>query len=537
MKIMQHTSPPALPSSFSPQLSRLLATCMARHASHRPTALQLLSIPLVLTHCADFGLTGLLPANSRKVSPPGRDPSPPQPPPPPSAASRGSALGGAHGGAHPLQMASQHSSCGGIGGGGGGLGNGLGGPRVGSSASAAACYPSTGGRCGGMAHLDDYGAPPPAPTSSPPIEPYGGGRPPPPFALQREGGGAPFQLQQPPTGRASGPGMGVHEYDHSAVGMGGGGMSLGVPSLHRGSSEPPATMGAGGEYDDSPCHDGGGGGLGRQRGHARNRSSGGDIGGAAGGGALGAGGREQPAPGRVCTRITSTGACSESTRGVSWSIKPVCAERGKRTAPMRKSWHALLQPASFDDSSEPSAPAVPASPPRQQQVRGAPFVRAGAGRQGVSHGSSTCGALGRCAAAGQSAGGAPDPPHTPPTNLWAKRRGSDEASPGSMPDNLQLMSLKGHGWEDLQSPLDAFAQKHCPTRSSRHTSSSAASVGSHLSDGRQLIEADGEDSPAWDRPGNSSPLAALLRREFPQQQRHAHASQGVFPTRSLFEDM
>ena len=138
--------------------------------------------------------------------------------------------------------------------------------------------------------------------------------------------------------------------------------------------------------------------------------------------------------------------------------------------------------------------------------------------------------------------GVQQPPHTPPTSsggrsasLWAKRRGSHEVSPSAYPENLQLISLKGGQWEDLQSPLDAFARKHCPNRS-KHTSSSV--VSGDVS--RLVIEADEEAcaSPSWDRSSNHSPLAALLRREFPVGGggRPGNAAESR-PERRLFEDL
>jgi hypothetical protein len=106
--------------------------------------------------------------------------------------------------------------------------------------------------------------------------------------------------------------------------------------------------------------------------------------------------------------------------------------------------------------------------------------------------------------------------------LWAKRRGAD-ASPGSQADlNLQLISIKGNDqWQELQSPLDVFARKHCPSRSRLGASSSGpggeAGPAALNRPHPLLCETDeeGPGSPLWDRPNNHSPLAALLRREFP----------------------
>jgi len=133
--------------------------------------------------------------------------------------------------------------------------------------------------------------------------------------------------------------------------------------------------------------------------------------------------------------------------------------------------------------------------------------------------------------------GEPGEPHTPPSaaTLWAKRRGSQEESPGSLPDNLQLLSLRGSDqWQDLQSPLDVFARKHCPSRS--RTSASSVQTGSGHSDRPSALCETDEDacsSPSWARPNNHSPLAALLRREFPAPNKAGAPSS----ERRLFDDL
>ena len=131
-----------------------------------------------------------------------------------------------------------------------------------------------------------------------------------------------------------------------------------------------------------------------------------------------------------------------------------------------------------------------------------------------------------------------DEPHTPPshTTLWAKRRGPD-TSPGSHTGlSLKLISIKGNEqWQDLQSPLDVFARKHCPSRSRGVGSSEQVHAAAPLT-GRPppLLSEPDEDggslkSPSWDRPSNHSPLAALLRREFPSGKPQSE--------RRLFDDL
>ena len=93
---------------------------------------------------------------------------------------------------------------------------------------------------------------------------------------------------------------------------------------------------------------------------------------------------------------------------------------------------------------------------------------------------------------------APAPPQTPPS-LWLKRQ-QQSCSPSHVPEHLQLLSLNAGGWEELQSPLDAFAAQHCP-----HVQVSSEQInGADLCRDRSLL------------PGNASPLAALLKREFPR---------------------
>lgn len=232
----------------------------------------------------------------------------------------------------------------------------------------------------------------------------------------------------------------------------------------------------------------------------------------------------------------------QSARGVQWSIKPVCADKMKRTAPMRKSWHALVGPSDDAPSSSPPSTAEGRSPPaKQPQPRGQQPRPAGGGL-GSRH-TGSCSQLSGVGGYGGGSGGGGGgsearPPSTPPnSSLWAKRRGAADASPGSVQENLKLMSVRDQQWEELQSPLDAFANKHCPRK--------GADGGSHPS---IVHEAEGEDSPSWHRPANSSPLAALLRREFPGPAFGGRPGGGAggagggyggetYPERRLFDDL
>ena len=89
----------------------------------------------------------------------------------------------------------------------------------------------------------------------------------------------------------------------------------------------------------------------------------------------------------------------------------------------------------------------------------------------------------------------PAPPQTPPS-LWQKRRGDTEEKSSNLPGHLQLLSLNAGGWEELQSPLDAFAEQHCP-KISNGADLDAADLGVP----RRLLQ--GQD--------NASPLSKLMK--------------------------
>ena len=86
MKIMR-AAPPPIPHHYSKPLGRLLQSCMQRHAAHRPSAHQLLSIPLLRQRAAEsppgggLNLLDLLPPLHAAHRP---DPPPPQAPPTPT---------------------------------------------------------------------------------------------------------------------------------------------------------------------------------------------------------------------------------------------------------------------------------------------------------------------------------------------------------------------------------------------------------------------------------------------------------------------
>ena len=248
----------------------------------------------------------------------------------------------------------------------------------------------------------------------------------------------------------------------------------------------------------------------------------------------------------------------QTASGVSWSIKPVCAERTKRSSamPLRKSWHAAMG----TDEGGAGGGGAQAGAALSTAPIAAPMPPSSSGRQPLSPSSRNAYdplAQRDRRTSSERLGPQPDlaPPHTPPNHahpdrsLWAKRRDSS-GSPSNLPENLQLVSLKAaHAWDELQSPLDAFARKHCPNRSRHsHGGSSVAtshhSGGSHPSGGahphvgaRFSIETEdelGPASPSWDRASNHSPLAALLRREFP-----AGGPEGakLHSERRLFDDL
>jgi len=119
-------------------------------------------------------------------------------------------------------------------------------------------------------------------------------------------------------------------------------------------------------------------------------------------------------------------------------------------------------------------------------------------------------------------------PQTPPS-LWAKRRSADSRDqespcpgkkmPPERPERLQMLSLNHVSHAELQSPLDAFAAKHCPMRS-RSSAESASTKSRSGGDGREGIpevEFDLDEEHHRGNYDNTSPLSALIKRQFPQK--------------------
>lgn len=187
-----------------------------------------------------------------------------------------------------------------------------------------------------------------------------------------------------------------------------------------------------------------------------------------------------------------------------WDLKPVCAGRQRASQGTRKTWQTAEPFPSVDDDASsdgelgPPAEASRATAARKawmSSVQNADKKEGGAGTDGGPSG---------CSGHGSDAGGArhashPEhaaewhaPPQTPPAGLWAKRRG---ASPSPvLPGKLQLLSLNNSGWEELASPLDAFARHHCPVVQPR---------------------SDAVGIPFAAFPDNASPLNNLVRQNFP----------------------
>ena len=114
-----------------------------------------------------------------------------------------------------------------------------------------------------------------------------------------------------------------------------------------------------------------------------------------------------------------------------------------------------------------------------------------------------------------------------------------------------MLSLQStEQWKDLPSPLDVFARKHCPARVPEDGPAYGPTAGGAppAAGGVPLSRAPWEPC---DRPHNSSPLAALLQREFPAgapahpdaaataaAHAVAHAATGrPQPERRLFDDL
>ena len=82
-----------------------------------------------------------------------------------------------------------------------------------------------------------------------------------------------------------------------------------------------------------------------------------------------------------------------------------------------------------------------------------------------------------------------------------------------------MLSLNHVAHAELQSPLDAFAAKHCPMRS-RSSAESASTKSRSGGDGREGIpevEFDLDEEHHRGKHDNTSPLSALMKRQFPQK--------------------
>ena len=642
MKIMSHSGAPTLPSSYTPQLARLLSTCMARAASNRPTAVQLLSVPLVHAKAIQHQLLHLLPqqaldhvanVNARNGGaagggggggggggpphvPPRSNGGAGGPPPLPPSSSIGGPPPPYHApAAGPLERmvgnnprSSYNCGSGARAGAPSCFGNAAGVSRSLEDDRSPPLGPVPGNAAAPSAHrmappfqkqTDPYGRPAAAPYASS-QQPHGGYQqappvpPPPPQRSRSDPPPPPPQRSRSdPTQQAHGLSIAIPE-----SGAGGGESDkkrTGSAHLRRGGT-PGAVVANYNPHQEGRLQQhfplpGGAGGI-NAAGLAGVREDdlydvgyGGQAKGAARyGGGGGGGGRGGAADRTTASNVSAGGggAAGETTRstasGCSWSIKPVCASSKKS---MQKSWGAS---ASGNVRVEPANAHPPPPPPPQQQPLSPTEQRApppyhmndmndgrrrlsqGRGGEGGGGGRLSMGAANR-----RTSGGHSDlaPPSTPPPqgttqhNLWAKRRGSNEISPSALPEKLQLVSLNHAQWGELQSPLDAFQNKHCPhrpdrTRSTQSTTASSAASGNNVGAGGGnnlnifracglFVEADeegdafgngGPESPSWDRGGNNnhSPLAALLRREFPV---NAGGMAGAVrgSERRLFEDL
>ena len=495
MKIMR-AAPPPIPHHYSKPLGRLLQSCMQRHAAHRPSAHQLLSIPLLRQRAAEsppgggLNLLDLLPPLHAAHRP---DPPPPQAPPTPTpptpvAAPPPPALEVLAGGESARARAAAAAAA--------APGRGRVSPPVGSGASSFALSvdqlrvdhrmgsdrvspPLSSGSGGNRSEFSGGHTSPALGAKDAPWN-YGGGRDriSPPLG----GGGDATARSEAPTARArvAAPGGGVprrRSNERSSCG-----------AISEGAAAPPSSPRLGGE--------GPGGGSGGSSGSA-------------------------------------------TTPGGGWAIRPVRADK-RASSWHRQSWKSLhniptstASSAAGSDADEPPPRTLAAAQkprsPRSPSAGGRNRRRSGDGDGGRRRASgegrpqaSTSPNLGEGAAAlvaslaEEALSKDARPPATPPT-LWAKRTQSDAgpssvlnvaggaaAGVGARPPKLQMMN--GGGWEELKSPLDVFANKHCPRV--------GASIGA-----LNISAAPYDDGPLHAADvlrGNASPLADLLRREFPR---------------------
>ena len=75
-----------------------------------------------------------------------------------------------------------------------------------------------------------------------------------------------------------------------------------------------------------------------------------------------------------------------------------------------------------------------------------------------------------------------------------------------------MLSLNHVPHAELQSPLDAFAAKHCPKLGSGKSHGS-----SEGREGIPEIEFEIDEEERWNQHDNTSPLSALMKRQFPHK--------------------
>ena len=86
--------------------------------------------------------------------------------------------------------------------------------------------------------------------------------------------------------------------------------------------------------------------------------------------------------------------------------------------------------------------------------------------------------------------------------------------PGERPERLQMLSLNHAPNNDLQSPLDAFAAKHCPMRSRKSTEGHSRR---DSAEGIPEVDFDLDGDYPCSSQDNTSPLSTLMKRQFPQK--------------------
>lgn len=468
MKIINNSPLPPTPN-YSSILSRLLASCMQRQACQRPTALALLSVPVVVQRASELGLGHLMPlCNEGAAS---------------SAAAEFVSPNSVR-----TAAPDRHVGVGGIGGSGGHVGGSCNSSRGNNGSSGSGGGRGDGGAGGSCASAGGGGAhgkqstrlrsssDSPYPLwNSPPLALQGGGSHGAKFPTAFQAQQTPFQMQQPSfhyqpelhpqLQQDHEQQQHHHQYNHCGISL------SGISRSNTTEPEPSQPLHAPTRSITEPV----GLGIARQRGSHQ----------------LAMSADERPCGHR---RHNSNGdAIGGDVAKVSWDIRPVCAEKGKRNQALRKSWHALShtvmsEEAEFGVSSvPPCSHATPRSLRRESgqyasggiaaYASGASCIADSSGGSGGSGSGSGAGAgsgggltasnrgrtSGQFANGGAGSGSKPtgastsfgssdspgssgcsscesSAPVTPP-NLWAKRRGSLDHSPDDRPEKLNLLSL------------------------------------------------------------------------------------------------